>query len=259
MHFEVWGQRGSSVRFDWWPTGAARVAAPGAILVVVDVLSFTTAVGVAVERGITVYPAPWRDARADELATRENAVLAVARGLATAAHPWSLSPAGMRLAPFTPRLVLPSPNGSSIAAAAEGLTVVAASLRNAGLVGRWLRATTTEGPRPIAVIAAGERWPDGSLRPSLEDALGAGAVVSSLMAEPCDLALSRSGRHSRPLRGNTISRSGGQDVRVRRRAGPSGVRGGCGGRRGGRDRNGHPGDVRCRVSQLGVTALNCPS
>ncbi|HEY1180535.1 MAG TPA: 2-phosphosulfolactate phosphatase, partial [Phytomonospora sp.] len=34
--------------------------------------------------------------------------------------------------------------------------------------------------RPLAVIASGERWPDGSLRPCLEDLLGAGAVLSAL-------------------------------------------------------------------------------
>jgi 2-phosphosulfolactate phosphatase len=40
------------------------------------------------------------------------------------------------------------------------------------------------------VIAAGEKWPDGSLRPSLEDALGAGALISSMTAETSDLVLS---------------------------------------------------------------------
>jgi 2-phosphosulfolactate phosphatase len=35
--------------------------------------------------------------------------------------------------------------------------------------------------RPISVIAAGERWSDGTIRPALEDLLGAGAVIASLV------------------------------------------------------------------------------
>ncbi|MGW6709254.1 2-phosphosulfolactate phosphatase, partial [Streptomyces sp. NPDC054956] len=87
----------------------------------------------------------------------------------------------LREAPFVPRLVLPSPNGSSIAAAAGGSTVVAGCLRNAAAVARWLhRHGYGTLDRPVAVIASGERWPDGSLRPALEDLLGAGAVLSAL-------------------------------------------------------------------------------
>lgn len=187
---DVWGQRRNLVRFDWGPTGAARIAEPGAVVVVVDVLSFTTTVGVAVERGMTVYPAAWRDSRATALAEQHEAELAVGRREAGPQRPWSLSPASIRSAPVTPRLILPSPNGSSIAAAASGVTVVAASLRNATLVGAWLARAIRDQERPIAVIAAGERWPDGTLRPALEDALGGGAVLSTLAAEIGDAELS---------------------------------------------------------------------
>jgi 2-phosphosulfolactate phosphatase len=33
---------------------------------------------------------------------------------------------------------------------------------------------------PITVIACGELWPDGTLRPSIEDLLGAGAILAEL-------------------------------------------------------------------------------
>ncbi|WP_431952390.1 2-phosphosulfolactate phosphatase [Actinacidiphila sp. bgisy167] len=175
-------QTGHGVRFEWGPEGARRIGVHAACTVVVDVLSFTTAVTVAVEAGTAVHPYAWRDATAAEYARRVGARLAVGRREATGRSPWSLSPAALRRAPFTPRLVLPSPNGSTIAAAAgEAATVVAACLRNAGAVGAWLARHGYGVPdRPVAVIAAGERWPDGSLRPALEDLLGAGAVVAAL-------------------------------------------------------------------------------
>ena len=77
--------------------------------------------------------------------------------------------------------MLPSPNGSSIcfALADSGLTVVGACLRNRAAVARWLAPALAAG-RKVAVVAAGERWPDGSLRPGLEDLWGAGAVLAAL-------------------------------------------------------------------------------
>jgi 2-phosphosulfolactate phosphatase len=82
-----------------------------------------------------------------------------------------------------PDLVLPSPNGSAICAAASatGLPVVAGCLRNAPAVARWLREHGYGGASaPIGVIAAGERWPDQTLRPSVEDLLGAAAVLDGV-------------------------------------------------------------------------------
>lgn len=107
----------------------------------------------------------------------------------TESVPWSLSPAVLRAAPAPPRLVLPSPNGSAIAKSAAGGTVVAGCLRNAAAVGAWLSRQgfgTTD--RPVTVIAAGEKWPDGGLRPSLEDQIGAGAVLAALGAKPDQLS-----------------------------------------------------------------------
>jgi 2-phosphosulfolactate phosphatase len=171
-----WEQAPYGVRFDWGPEGARRASAK--CLVVVDVLSFTTAVTVAAERGIRVYPHPPEDA--EEFAKEHQAELAVGRRETTEDRPWSLSPAGLRKAPPVPRLVLPSPNGSAISQASQ-VPVIAASLRNATAAGRWLTKHGYGTPeRPVVVIAAGERWPDGSLRPALEDLLGAGAVLAAL-------------------------------------------------------------------------------
>ncbi|MEW1926639.1 2-phosphosulfolactate phosphatase [Streptomyces sp. NPDC088360] len=182
---EEWSAQGEyGVRFEWGPEGARRLMAAGdvACLVVVDVLSFTTAVSVAVDAGTKVFPYAWRDESAVAFAAERDAELAVGRRAVTAASPWSLSPAALRLAPFTPRLVLPSPNGSAIpAAAGTSGTVVAGCLRNAAAVGSWLAGQGYGGPeRPVAVVAAGERWAEGSLRPALEDLLGAGAIISAV-------------------------------------------------------------------------------
>jgi 2-phosphosulfolactate phosphatase len=179
----VFGQDGYAVRFDWGQAGARACAA--AVDVVVDVLSFSTAVTVATERGTRVHPCAWRDERAAAAAAGLGAVLAVGRADARrdgAASAPSLSPAALRHADLPERLVLPSPNGSTIAAAlaAGGGTVVAGCLRNATSVGVWLAGAVRAG-RTVAVIAAGERWrEDGSLRPALEDHLGAGAILSAV-------------------------------------------------------------------------------
>ena len=171
-------QQSSGLRMDWGPAGAAAVAQDTDVVVVVDVLSFTTTVTVAVERGIEVFPCRWNDARAASYAAEEDAVLAVGRRVARRTGSGvSLSPSSVLAATGVERLVLPSPNGSTISLglAEAGSSVVAASLRNATAVARWLAADAR-----VAVVAAGERWPDGSLRPAAEDLWGAGAVLAAL-------------------------------------------------------------------------------
>ena len=156
-----------------WGLAGLRASARGRIVGVIDVLSFSTAATVAVSRGATIIPCDWNDERAAQIAKSENAELASKRGHGK----YSLAPASLRDIASGTRLVLPSPNGSTLAYAARDLdaeAIVIASIRNATAVARWI------GDRPTAVIPAGEKWPDGSQRFAIEDWLGAGAVITSL-------------------------------------------------------------------------------
>ena len=58
------GQASYDVRLDWGATGGAAVAGGADVAVVVDVLSFTTTLAIAVSRGTRVHPFPWKDERA---------------------------------------------------------------------------------------------------------------------------------------------------------------------------------------------------
>jgi 2-phosphosulfolactate phosphatase len=128
-----------------------------------------------------------RGDRAAAYAGERDAVLAIGRLEARDAGPGtaSLSPAHLRRAGGIERLVLPSPNGSAICfgLAATGTTVLGAALRNRAAVAGWLAARLTADPEAsVTVVAAGERWrDDDSLRPALEDLLGAGAVIAGLV------------------------------------------------------------------------------
>jgi 2-phosphosulfolactate phosphatase len=173
-------QSGHQVRFDWGLDGADAVSTADCLAVLVDVLSFTTTVSVAVDRGVEVHPYRWADETAAAYAEEHDAALAVGRSEATDGSV-SLSPNSLRTVDVPPaRLVLPSPNGSAIAwrLAQRGSRCIAGCLRNADAIAEWI--ITHAGDAPVAVIAAGERWPGGGLRPCLEDVWGAGAVIAAL-------------------------------------------------------------------------------
>jgi 2-phosphosulfolactate phosphatase len=178
------GQAAYRRRFDWGPTGARALvsdAEPGDVAVVVDVLSFTTTLSVAVERGVEVFPYPWASEEARAYADAREAVLALGRRAGLAQGAVSLSPVSFEEVSGIERVVLPSPNGSAISFALRdaGVSVVGACLRNARAVGEWLRRVQGR----VIVVAAGERWPDGTLRPAVEDLWGAGAVLAALGLE----------------------------------------------------------------------------
>lgn len=169
-----------TIRMEWGLDGAVAIGRAD-VAIVVDVLSFSTCVSVAADAGVTVLPFRWDDDGAAAFATENDAVLAVRRSDAGPGQ-ISLSPRTIRAAHGVTRLVLPSPNGSTIAAHLrhQGGSVLAGCLRNAGAVARWLTDRHGADGATVAVIAAGERWPGGGLRPAVEDLWGAGAVVSEL-------------------------------------------------------------------------------
>ncbi len=212
------GQAAYAVRLETGPTGAAAVVTGlGAddVAVVVDVLSFTTTLTLAVERGIEVHPFAWRDARAEAYARKHDAVLArrpvrgpsggrggrgaVSRwsGRAWRRSRWSRSERSERLETSPPS---PRPRccaatarrgraaGAALAQRLHGqraavrsrVAVVGACLRNASAVADALAPALLRGAA-LAVVASGERWPDGSLRPAAEDVWGAGALLSALV------------------------------------------------------------------------------
>ncbi len=174
----VYQQEGYEVRFDWGEEGAAALAEACDVLVVIDVLTFTTTVGVAVARGAVVLPYRLRDGGADAFARAHDALLAVPRREVGEGHPYSLSPATVAAVPAGTRIVLASPNGATVTTAAAGgrARLIAASLRNAAAAAAAARSLGGV----VGVVAAGERWPDGALRPAFEDVVGAGAVIDRL-------------------------------------------------------------------------------
>jgi len=176
------------------PVACTLAAARGDAVVVVDVLSFSTTVTMAVDMGATVLPLTpdeieaaggpgvvQRSLRGEMIsATRQVGP----RGL------FSLSPAslaGLR-EPLARepgmRLIFTSLNGARCVHAARGAPVVLVGcLRNAtavaGEIGEALRGPVDR----VTIVACAESWTStagiGGTRPALEDWVGAGAIAAA--------------------------------------------------------------------------------
>ncbi len=165
-----------SVRLEWGAAAIRELGPKADCIIVIDIMSFSTCVSIAVERGGIIYPYPWRNETAQRYGEERGAE--VASGKRRFADGWSLSPQSMLRVTDGLKLVLPSPNGSACTFLARdlGKTVYCASLRN-------LRATASacRQHERVLVVPCGERWADdNSLRPSFEDHLAAGGLVSAL-------------------------------------------------------------------------------
>lgn len=170
-------QREYAIRCEWDAQGVGTLARAD-VVIIVDVLSFCTTVDVALGRNAHVLPYGGATVDVPVFAQEQDAVIAGSRiGWGS---PYSISPASLASIPAGTRLVVPSPNGSRLAALAgeRGSLVVAGCLRNAAAVAKW---AASHG-ETVCVVPAGERWSDGGLRPAIEDMIGAGAILSHLAA-----------------------------------------------------------------------------
>ncbi|TVR57888.1 MAG: hypothetical protein EA426_11230 [Spirochaetaceae bacterium] len=161
------------VRLEWGENGVRALAPISDAIIIVDVMSFSTAVVIATARGAIVYPYRFKDDSAIAFADSIDAELAGPRGKAN----YSLSPVSLMTIGAGTRLVLPSPNGSTLSLSTGDTPTFAGALRNS----RAVAMAASRRGRRVSVIACGERWKeDGSLRPALEDLLGAGRIIAQL-------------------------------------------------------------------------------
>ena len=167
------------IRCEWGCEGLTELLPGSRAVVIVDVLSFSTCVDIAVANGATVYPYRTKDRTAIDFARSRNALLAnFSRDFGQGGY--SLSPASLAGIPRGTSLVLPSPNGATLSLSTGGIPTFAGSLRNASAIAKALQQYETG----ISIIPAGERWKkQETLRPAIEDLIGAGAVIHGLQGE----------------------------------------------------------------------------
>lgn len=178
------GQNGFDCRLEWGGRGAQAAAVRGDILIVVDVLCFSTAVATAAEHGAIIYPCGRSD-DAEALSKERQASLAVRREQVPTGGRYSLSPQTFLTADVGERIVLPSPNGATCSRYGANVpSLLIGALVNAHAVADAAARVAVASGASITVLAGGERWlsasEDGDLRFAVEDYLGAGAILAHL-------------------------------------------------------------------------------
>lgn len=168
----IFDQSEFEVCCEWGEQGVAQLAPISDVVIIVDVLSFSTCIDIATNNKAIIFPYKWQDESALSYAKSMNAELASQKRQSRGGY--SLSPTSMLDIPGGTKLVLPSPNGASLTLRTGRTPTLAGCLRNAEAIANFAQSY---GKR-IAVIPCGEKWENGSLRPALEDLIGAGAILS---------------------------------------------------------------------------------
>ncbi len=170
------------IDFAWGRRGAKRAAGRGDIVVIVDVLSFSTSVALAVEHGAYIYPGRMDD-DPEEIARRIGAEGAVKRPDVPEKGRFSLSPLTYLDIKPGEKVVVVSPNGATCSDIAMNVSYVfAGALVNAEAVGKTVSRLVSERNLKATVIACGERervsGGGTKIRWAVESYLGAGAILS---------------------------------------------------------------------------------
>lgn len=165
-----------SVRLEWGIEAVEQLAEMADCIIIVDVMSFSTCISLALDNGAQVYPYPWKDESAIAYGNERGAHIASTERRLTG-NGYSLSPSSLKNIEQGARLVLPSPNGSAISFRAKetAAAVFSSCFRNMAATARACRHF-----KRILVVPCGERWPNGALRPAVEDLAAAGGIISYL-------------------------------------------------------------------------------
>ncbi|MFZ1789123.1 MAG: hypothetical protein WAT92_12450 [Saprospiraceae bacterium] len=108
----IYNQQEFDIRFEWGLKGVEELAPISDVIIIVDVLSFSTCVDIATKNGADIFPYRWKDDSAIDYAKNLNAELADFKRKYT--DGFSLSPTSLLDIQPKTKLVLPSPNGSTL-------------------------------------------------------------------------------------------------------------------------------------------------
>ncbi|WP_370545781.1 2-phosphosulfolactate phosphatase [Edwardsiella tarda] len=178
---EWFSQDRFEVRLEWGSAAVDYLAEGTDCAVIVDVMSFSTCVSLAVENGAHIYPYPWKDESAIEYGMKRGATVAnINRKFSDEGY--SLSPVSIQHISDGEGLVLPSPNGSAISYRAHkaGIKVFSGCFRNMSATAHACGLFNR-----ILLIPCGERWADGSIRPCVEDYVAAGGIIAAMGRRNC--------------------------------------------------------------------------
>ena len=170
----IFNQQEFDIRLEWGTHGIEELLPISDVIIIVDILSFSTCVDIATKNGAIIYPYPWKDDTAIDYAISLEAELADFKRKFTDGY--SLSPTSLINIQPQAKLVLPSPNGSTLSLATRTTPTICGSLRNAKSVAKYAMGFG----KKISIVPAGEQWADKTLRPAFEDLVGAGAIISYL-------------------------------------------------------------------------------